>query len=75
MILFQIRSVLMFALHLSYDDSLFQGSQIHFGHPIIASTCKSFYFDKWSDISIFDPDTFHRSVPKPLVALVGAVVS
>jgi len=75
MILFQIQSVLIFALHLPYNDNLFQGFQIHFGHPIIASTCKSFYFDKWSDISIFDCDTFHRSVPKPLVALIGAIIS
>jgi len=29
--------------------------------------------DRWSDISAFDRDTFRGSVPKPLVALVGAV--
>ena len=52
-----------------------QDAQIHFGHPIIESTCKSFYFDKWSKISTFDPDLFHGSVPKPLVALVGTIVS
>ena len=51
-----------------------QDEQIHFGHAIIASTCKSFYFDRWLDISTSDRDTFQGSVPKPLVALVGAVV-
>lgn len=51
-----------------------QDEQTHFGHPIIASTCKSFYFDRWLDISTSDRDTFQGSVPKSLVALVGAVV-
>ncbi|KAF9784420.1 hypothetical protein BJ322DRAFT_1109133 [Thelephora terrestris] len=53
-------------LHDIVPDS---NEQVHFGHPIIASTCRSFYFDRWSDISTFDRDTFHGSVPKPLVAL------
>lgn len=34
-----------------------------------------FYFDKWSEISARDRDTFRGSVPKPLVALIGTVVS
>jgi hypothetical protein len=34
-----------------------------------------FYFDKWHEISTHDPETFKGSVPKPLVALIGAVVS
>ena len=51
-----------------------QDRQIHFGHPIIASTCKSFYFNRWSDIAVFDRDTFQGSVPKPLVALIGTIV-
>jgi hypothetical protein len=54
--------------HMSQDD------QVHFGHPIIASTTKLFYFDKWRDISTQDRDTFRGSVPKPLVALIGTVV-
>jgi hypothetical protein len=58
----------------SHYDNCSQDRQIHFGHPIIASTCKLFYFDKWSDVSTFDRDTFHGSVPEQLVALVGAVV-
>ena len=53
----------------------FQDAQVHFGHPIIASACRSFYFDKWSEIATFDRDTFHGSVPKPLVALIGTIVS
>ena len=63
-----------FILSLCVDDHA-QDDQVHFSHPIIASTCKSFYFDKWSDISTFDCDTFRGSVPKPLVALVATVVS
>ena len=51
-----------------------QDKQVHFGHPIIESTCKSFYFDRWSDIATFDRETFKGSVPQPLVALVGTVV-
>lgn len=51
-----------------------QTEQIHFGHPIIASTCRSFYFDRWIDISECNPNLFQGSVPKPLVALVGTVV-
>ena len=57
-----------------YSNPLSQDEQVHFGHPIIASICKSFYFDRWSDISAFDRDTFRGSVPKPLVALVGTIV-
>jgi hypothetical protein len=34
-----------------------------------------FYFDKWNEISTHDPDTFKGSVPKPLVALIGTIVS
>lgn len=51
-----------------------QDDQIHFAHPIIASTAKSFYFDKWHGISTNDQDTFKGSVPKPLIALIGTVV-
>jgi len=51
-----------------------QDAQLHFAHPIIASTAKSFYFDKWHGISTHDRDTFMGSVPKPLIALIGAVV-
>jgi len=53
----------------------YQDDQIHFAHPIIESTCKAFYFDKWAKISMLDQDTFRGSVPKPLVALVGTIVS
>lgn len=52
-----------------------QDDQIHFGHPIIASTTKLFYFDKWHEISTHDQETFRGAVPKPLVALIGVVVS
>ena len=55
--------------HVSQDD------QVHFAHPIIASTAKSFYFDKWHAISTCDQETFNGSVPKPLIALIGAVVN
>lgn len=51
-----------------------QDEQIHFAHPIIASTAKSFYFDKWHAISTCDRETFNGSVPKPLIALIGTVV-
>ena len=51
-----------------------QDEQLHFAHPIIASTAKSFYFNKWHTISTDDPDTFSGSVPKPLIALIGTVV-
>jgi hypothetical protein len=51
-----------------------QDEQVHFAHPIIASTAKSFYFDKWHAISTCDRETFNGSVPKPLIALIGAVV-
>ena len=51
-----------------------QDDQIHFAHPIIESTCKAFYFDKWAKISMLDQDTFQGSVPKPLVALIGTIV-
>lgn len=51
-----------------------QDDQVHFAHPIIVSTTKSFYFNKWHKISIHDQDTFRGSVLKPLVALVGTVV-
>ena len=74
MILSWVWLVLAFILSSCVDDHV-QDDQVHFGHPIIASTCKSFYFDKWSDISTFDRDTFCGSVPKPLVALVTTVVS
>ena len=52
-----------------------QDKQIHFAHPIIASTAKLFYFNKWHVISTCDHETFNGSVPKPLIALIGAVVS
>ena len=74
MILSRVRLVFTFILSSCVDDHA-QDDQVHFGHPIIASTCKSFYFDKWSDISTFDRDTFRGLVPKPLVALVATVVS
>jgi hypothetical protein len=70
----QVRLVIAFVLCSSRYDNRLQNRQAHFGHPIIASTCKLFYFDKWSDVSTFDRDTFHGSVPEQLVALVGAVV-
>jgi len=59
----------------SYLHDIAPGSddQIHFGHPIIASTTKLFYFDKWHEISTHDQETFRGAVPKPLVALIGAV--
>ncbi|KAF9780419.1 hypothetical protein BJ322DRAFT_1220931 [Thelephora terrestris] len=59
----------------SYLHDVTPGSddQIHFAHPIIASTTKLFYFDKWHEISTHDPDTFKGAVPKPLVALIGAI--
>src|SRR5882757_6850892 len=53
---------------------ILQDDQTHFAHPIIASTAKLFYFDKWHAISAYDQDTFKGSVPKPLVALIGTVV-
>lgn len=52
-----------------------QDDQIHFAHPIIESTCKVFYFDKWAKVSMLDQDAFQGSVPKPLIALVGTIVS
>ena len=61
-------------VHMLYSNPLSQDEQVHFGHPIIVSICKSFYFYQWSDISAFDRDTFRGSVPKPLVALVGTIV-
>jgi hypothetical protein len=51
-----------------------QDEQIHFARPIIASTAKSFYFDKWHRIANHDQDTFRESVPKLLVAPIGTVV-
>lgn len=61
-------------LPLSPFSHVIQDEQVHFAHPIIASTAKSFYFEKWHDISTLDPDTFRGSVPKPLVALIATVV-
>jgi hypothetical protein len=41
-----------------------QDDQVHFAHPIIASTAKSFYFDKWNGISTQDRDTFKGISPE-----------
>ncbi|KAF9786188.1 hypothetical protein BJ322DRAFT_1020281 [Thelephora terrestris] len=56
-----------------HDSTPGSDDQIHFSHPVIASTTKLFYFDKWREISTHNPDTFKGAVPKPLVALIGAV--
>lgn len=55
-------------------SQVLQDDQLHFAHPIIASTSQLFYFDKWSEISTHDQDTFKGSVPKPLIALIDTVV-
>ena len=62
-------------LSLRVLSNISQDDQVHFAHPIIASTAKSFYFDKWHAISTCDRETFNGSVPKPLIALIGTVVS
>ena len=61
--------------NLRFTSHTSQGKQAHFAHPIITSTAQSFYFDKWHAISTCDRDTFAGSVPRPLIALIGTVVS
>jgi hypothetical protein len=74
MVLSQTRSVSIFP-YPAQTLTPCQDDQIHFAHPIIESTCKAFYFDKWAKISMLDQDAFRGSVPKPLIALIGTIVS